>query len=48
VEEPLDELLITGEHTSVRIDRVGEEETKPTDGGWKVSSNDLGRLFTSD
>ena len=47
VEEPLDEILITGEHTSVRIDRVGEEDTKPADGGWKVSWNDLGRLFTS-
>jgi hypothetical protein len=47
VEEPLDEMLITGEHTSVRIDRVCEEEMKPAGGGWKVSWNDLGRLFTS-
>jgi len=47
VEEPLDELLITGEHTSVRIDRVGEGEMKPAGGGWKASWNDLGSLFTS-
>lgn len=48
VEEPLDELLITGEHTSVRIDRVGEEEMKPAGGGgWKASWSDLGGLFTS-
>ena len=48
VEEPLDEILITGQHTSVWIDRVGEEEEmKPAGGGWRASWYDLGRLFTS-